>query len=135
MTIQARYVGDASDPKNDPEEVSAYGATFIKGEWTTVAKAWADKIDGNTHFEIDRDGNGQADPTIEDIREKLDARGIKYSPRAGVANLAEKLKEAEDADAKAVSEARAQLDDLSVAYDDADSLEVLTAKLDEATKA
>lgn len=135
MTIQARYVGDASDPRNDPEEVSAYGATFTKGEWTTVDKAWTDKIDGNSHFEIDRDGNGEADPTIDDLRADLDARGIKYSPRAGAANLAEKLKEAKDADDKAVADARAQLDDLGAAYDEADSLEVLTAKLDEATKA
>lgn len=144
MTIKARFVGDKADPKSDPDEVSAFGVSFIKGEWTDVPKTFADKIAGNTHFEIDREGTGEADPTIEDLRAQLDAKGIKYSPRAGIENLKAKLADAggpapddeqeEDEPDPAVVEARNQLDVLGVEFEDSDDLEALTAKIEEATK-
>lgn len=136
-TIKARFVGDKADPKSDPDEVSAFGVSFVKDEWTDVPKTFADKIAGNTHFEIDSDGSGTADPTIEDLRAQLDAKGIAYSPRAGIANLQAKLDEANATPpppSPEMLDARAQLDELKVEYTEDEDLDALNAKIDEATK-
>lgn len=135
MTIKARFVGDHSAPRDNPETVHAFGTEFQIGEWTEVDKAWESKITGNTHFEIDRDGNGQPDETIDDLRAELDARGIKYSARAGADNLAAKLKEAKEIEAEQqLKDARQQLTDLGVEFDEAEDLDALSAKIEDATK-
>lgn len=66
--MKARFVGDPryrDDPRkaNDPDRIVYHGKEFPKGEWVTIDdkkdELWieknADKLRGNSHFEVDSD--------------------------------------------------------------------------------
>lgn len=52
-TVQARFVGDPSQPgETVPDVMDAYGTTFEAGKFTEVSEEFADKVRGNSHFEV-----------------------------------------------------------------------------------
>lgn len=107
----ARFIGDPRNGGDGPRLVSTFGLDFIKGDWRDVSDECALKLVGNDHFEVegltvakavllsetftafDADGDGIpggfAEPTDEalTLRAALDAKGIKYHHKAGVAKL------------------------------------------------
>lgn len=90
---KARYIGNPAMGGEGPAEVNSCGFSFVKGEWAEVSAAAAARLSVNNHFEIDTDGDGEAGPTVEDLRAECDARGIKYHHKAGVKALQKLLAE------------------------------------------
>lgn len=84
---RARFIGDPRYGGEGASALSLFGVDFTKGEWSPVSAAVAAKLSGNSHFEIDADGDGEADPGIAELRAKLDGLGIKYHHKAGVEKL------------------------------------------------
>lgn len=115
--MKARFIGDPRNGGDGPRLVSTFGFDFIKGEWRDVSDECAQKLVGNDHFEVegltliegqftvkdepapaafaafDGDGDGKPggfpEPSDEvlSLRAQLDAKGIKYHHKAGVAKL------------------------------------------------
>lgn len=91
---KARYIGDPRHDGEGPAEVDSCNHHFVKGEWTDVSAEAARRLANNNHFEVDTDDDGEAGPTVDELRAECDARGIQYHARAGVKRLAELLAEA-----------------------------------------
>jgi len=92
--MKARFIGD---PRNNGEGAPALsfgGVTFAKGEWADVPASLVAKLTGNSHFEVDANADGQADPDLDEARAQLDALGVKYHHKAGLAKLTALLDEA-----------------------------------------
>lgn len=52
-SVQARFVGDPSQPGEAvPDVMDAYGTTFEAGKFSEVSGEFADKVAGNSHFEV-----------------------------------------------------------------------------------
>ena len=74
----------------DHVETTTYGQTFKVGEWVEVEGEVAERLGTNPMF----DAKGVAAeaapdaPDLGDLRAQLDALGVKYHPKAGVAKLA-----------------------------------------------
>lgn len=52
-SVQARFIGDPSQPGEAvPDVMDAYGTTFEGGKFTEVSGEYADKVRGNSHFEV-----------------------------------------------------------------------------------
>jgi hypothetical protein len=83
--MRVRFKGEA-----DGLPCEAFGYVFPVGEWITV-RGEAAKLATNPMFEVDADHDGSADPSIEQVRQMLDERGVRYHPRAGLAVLLSKL--------------------------------------------
>ena len=94
--MRLRFVG-SGDPDEATETV-AFGHTFVRGEWVDAADL-PSKLLTNPAFETDADGDGEAGPSVDELRAKLDGLGVKYHPRSGISKLAEQLAEAEGAGA------------------------------------
>lgn len=88
--MRARFIGEV----DGDSECVAFGLTFPQGGWVSIGKDQA-RLASNPMFEFDQDGDGEADPSKEELRAALDARGIKYAANAGVAKLSALLAEAE----------------------------------------
>ena len=84
---KARYIGDPRFNGQGPAEVDSCNVHFVKGEWTEVSAEAAARLVNNNHFEVDTDGDGEAGPTVEELRADCDALGIKYHHLAGVPKL------------------------------------------------
>lgn len=85
--MKARFIGDPRHDGEGPEVVTLLGLSFVKGEWTPVPGKAAAVLAKHTHFEIDADRDGEADPSVDELRAQLDAKGIRYHHKAGVAKL------------------------------------------------
>jgi hypothetical protein len=83
--MRVRFKGEADDLPCE-----AFGYVFPVGEWITV-HGEAAKLSKNPMFDADADHDGSADPSIEQVRQILDERGVRYHPRAGLAVLLSKL--------------------------------------------
>ena len=87
--MKARFLGDG-----DHTVTTVFGQDFPVDTWVETTNA---KLIGNPMFEVDVDDDGKPDPgeqpTVEDLRAKLDALGVSYHPRAGVAKLSAMLTE------------------------------------------
>lgn len=91
--MRARFIGD---PRNGGEGASALsfaGVAFVKGEWSDVPDAFAAKLAGNNHFEVDANEDEEADE-ITAVRAQLDELGVAYHPRLGLTKLTALLDEA-----------------------------------------
>ncbi len=84
---QARYIGDPRHDGQGPDEVDSCNYHFVKGEWREINAAAAARLTNNNHFEVDTDDDGEAGPTVDELRARLDALGIAYHHKAGVAKL------------------------------------------------
>ena len=97
----ARFIGDPRNGGDGPRLVSTFGFEFIKGDWRDVSDECALKLVGNDHFEVEGltanegqyvvvDSGGEGAALLDDVnalRAMLDARGIAYHHKAGVAKL------------------------------------------------
>ena len=86
--MRARFIGDPQHGGEGPDSLSLFGAEFNRTDWTLVPPAFERKISGNSHFEIDMDGDGEPDPTEDEMRAQLDAMGVKYRKNASPETLA-----------------------------------------------
>lgn len=93
--MRARFIGDPRNGGEGALALSSFGVDFVKGEWTPIPAAVVAKLQGNHHFEIDTDEDGEPGPTIEELREALSARGIRFHHKAGVSKLQQLLAESE----------------------------------------
>lgn len=94
--MKARFI--SSDPT---ETDTVYGGIEfpVNGPYVDVPAALGARLATSPCFEVDTDGDDEPGPTVDELREALDARGITYSARAGVKKLGELLAEAEAAEA------------------------------------
>lgn len=91
--MRARFIGDPRNGGEGPDLLTAQRVEFVKGEWTAVSASVANKLLSNNHFEVDTDGDDVPEPTIEEMRARLDALGVSYRPNAGLKRLTELLDE------------------------------------------
>ncbi len=61
-TIKARYVGDPNNQDDVPDFLDAFGTTFESGKFADVDEAHADKLRGNSHFEVQGEKNTAEKP-------------------------------------------------------------------------
>lgn len=85
--MRVRFKGDG-----DHTVTTVYGQDFPVDEWVEV-HGLARKLGANPAFDVDTDGDDEPGPTVEELRAQLDAKGIAYHPRAGVAKLSALLTE------------------------------------------
>lgn len=83
--MRVRFRGEA-----DGLPCEAFGQSFPVGEWVEVA-GLALRLATNPMFDADPNDDGQAGPTVEELRAECDARGISYRSNAGVKRLLELL--------------------------------------------
>lgn len=83
--------------KGPEDECVVFGQTFPRGEWVAVAGE-AKRLVGNPTFDVDADRDGEPEPTIEQMRERLELLGVKPHPKAGLKRLAELLAEHDHGD-------------------------------------
>lgn len=87
--MKARFIGDPNDNGSGPDVLTCWGVEFVKnGDWVKVKDP---RFARHNHFEFDADEDGEADPSVDEMRAALDALGVKYHPRSGAAKLAELL--------------------------------------------
>jgi hypothetical protein len=74
------------------EESDEHPSAFVQNETEHDAqlKGW-----GKPGLDLEKTEPSDDGETVESLRAKLDAKGIEYSPRAGVKRLTELLEEAE----------------------------------------
>ena len=64
-SVQARFIGDPNNPGEQvPDLMDAYGTTFKAGKFTEVPAEFADKVRGNSHFEVK--GEKKPEPVVEE---------------------------------------------------------------------
>ena len=83
--MRVRFIGSGEPGENAVCVV--FGTSFPVGQWVPVSAEIYKRLSGNWTFERDQDDDGQADPTLEQMRKALDDRGIPYHHRAGLAKL------------------------------------------------
>lgn len=91
--MRVRFIG-AKEPGED-EVCTVFGQEFPRGEWVETSNQ---KLVGNPAFEVDADADGEAGPSVEELKAALDAKGIKYHHKAGPEKLAELLASAPEAE-------------------------------------
>lgn len=110
-SVQAKFIGDPSQPGEVvPDVMDAYGTTFEAGKFTEVPAEFADKVRGNSHFEVK--GAKKAEPREEtgESTAEFTARIGEVTDREGLEAM---LKDEKRPAAKAALERR--LDALPVA--------------------
>lgn len=90
--MRVRYIG-TEDP-TDNASCGVFGLTFERGEWVDLDGPAPSKLLTNPTFEVDTDGDGEAGPTVEELRAMLDELGVKFHHKSGAAKLAELLEQA-----------------------------------------
>lgn len=86
--MKARYLGE----EGGDATCVAFGLSFPTGEWVEIGKD-QQRLVGNPMFETDADEDGDADPTVEVMKERLTALGVTFHHKAGAAKLAALLAE------------------------------------------
>lgn len=89
--MRVRFIGE---PDGDRECV-AYGMTFPEGEWVDIGKEQA-RLATNPMFEADADEDGEADPSVDEMRAELTELGVAFHPRSGARKLAALLAKARE---------------------------------------
>jgi hypothetical protein len=89
---RARFIGDPRHDGEGPSEITLLGLSFVKGEWAPVNASVYVKLATHSHFEVDADTDGEADPSVGDMRALLTERGVKFHHKAGPAKLAALLR-------------------------------------------
>lgn len=80
--MRVRFIG--SDDPTEDSVCTVFGQDFPKGEWVEVSNA---KLARNPAFEVDADGDGEPEPSAEELKAILDERGVKYHHKAGLEKL------------------------------------------------
>lgn len=91
--MKARFIGDPNDDFSGPQVLTSWGQSFEFGVWTDVTSDLGAKAATHSHFEVDANDDGEADPSIDAVRAELDALGVKYHHKAGYAKLVDLLNE------------------------------------------
>jgi hypothetical protein len=87
--MRVRFKGEmGADGEMLSKPCTVFGQAFPVGQWVDVEGRAAQKLPGNPMFEAEEsEPEDQSGPTIEELRAELDAREVKYHPRAGVQKL------------------------------------------------
>ncbi len=89
-TIKARFIGDQSNPGEPvPDLVDAYGTTFEAGKFAEVDEAYADKVRGNPHFEVQGEKRAAATAETAESTADFSARVATITDRDGLEQMLE----------------------------------------------
>ena len=104
-TIKARFIGDPNNPDEQvPDVFDAFGTTFESGKYAEVDAAYADKLRGNSHFEVQGEKNTTEAPVeTQESTAEFASRVNQIQDRDNVEQM---LKAEKRPAAKAVLEAR-----------------------------
>lgn len=103
-SVQARFIGDPSQPDEVvPDLMDAYGTTFEKGKFSEVPAEFADKVRGNSHFEVKGEKKPEPREETGESTAEFTARVNEVTDREGLEAM---LKDEKRPAAKAVLERR-----------------------------
>jgi hypothetical protein len=80
--MRVRFIG-SGEPDED-EICVVFEQSFPLGEWVEVSNA---KLATNPAFEVDADGDGEPEASVDELKATLDERGVKYHHKAGLEKL------------------------------------------------
>jgi len=80
--MRVRFIG-SGEPDED-EVCVVFEQSFPLGEWVQVSNA---KLATNPAFEVDADGDGEPEASVDELKATLDERGVKYHHKAGLEKL------------------------------------------------
>ena len=102
--VKARFIGDPSQPDEVvPDLMDAYGTTFEKGKFTEVPAEYADKVKGNSHFEVQGEKKPEPREETGESTAEFSARVAQITDRDGLEGM---IKSEKRPAAKAVLERR-----------------------------